>query len=280
MSGFITLHRRLLDWEWYSDINTKTLFIHCLLKANWEDKNWQGIDIKRGSFITSNQSLSAETKLTIQQIRTSIFKLTKTNEINIQTTNKYTLLTIVKYDDYQNLENKSTNNQQTNNKQNNKQITTTNNIINKQLNINNILLSEIKISDDKKGFLVKEEFIESTEQEISYFKTAESFRKLFIKNLKEKNAPTKTQETATFKNYVTPIRLMVEKKEATIEQLRDAYNYLGSKEGEFWKTNILSTEKLRKNISMLLAKKNQIPETYKNKNSDQNDFHQKRKRFV
>ena len=146
--------------------------------------------------------------------------------------------------------------------------------------INKSLLSEIKISDDKKGFLVKEEFIESNEQEISYFKTAESFRKLFIKNLKEKNAPTKTQETATFKNYVTPIRLMVEKNEATIEQLRDAYNYLGSKEGEFWKTNILSTEKLRKNISMLLAKKNQIPETYKNKNSDQNDFHQKRKRFT
>ena len=68
MSGFITLHRRLLDWEWYSDINTKTLFIHCLLKANWEDKNWQGVNVKRGSFITSNQSLSAETKLTIQQI--------------------------------------------------------------------------------------------------------------------------------------------------------------------------------------------------------------------
>jgi hypothetical protein len=148
------------------------------------------------------------------------------------------------------------------------------------IDINKSLLSEIKISDDKKGFLVKEEFIESTEQEISYFKTAESFRKLFIKNLKEKNAPTKTQETATFKNYVTPIRLMVEKKEATIEQLRDAYNYLGSKEGEFWKTNILSTEKLRKNISMLLAKKNQVPETFKNKNSDQTDFHQKRKRFT
>ena len=141
-------------------------------------------------------------------------------------------------------------------------------------------MSEIKISDDKKGFLVKEEFIESTEQEISYFKTAESFRKLFIKNLKEKNAPTKTQETVTFKNYVTPIRLMIEKKEVTIEQLRDAYNYLESKEGEFWKTNILSTEKLRKNISMLLAKKNQTIEIAKGKNLSQSDFHNKRKRFA
>jgi hypothetical protein len=137
MSGFITLHRKLLDWEWYSDINTKTLFIHCLLKANWEDKNWRGIDVKRGSFVTSYDSLSKETKLTIQQIRTSIFKLTKTQEINIQTTNKFTLLTIVKYEDYQSLETKPTNKQQTNNKQTNKQITTTNNINNNNHLTNN-----------------------------------------------------------------------------------------------------------------------------------------------
>ena len=159
-------------------------------------------------------------------------------------------------------------------------VSVSDNVNDKKELLDKSLLSEIKISDDKKGFLVKEEFIESTEQEISYFKTAESFRKLFIKNLKEKNAPTKTQETVTFKNYVTPIRLMIEKKEATIEQLRDAYNYLESKEGEFWKTNILSTEKLRKNISMLLAKKNQTIEIAKGKNSDQLDFHNKRKRFA
>lgn len=137
MSGFITLHRKLLDWEWYSDINTKTLFIHCLLKANWEDKNWRGIDIKRGSFVTSYDTLSKETKLTIQQIRTSIFKLTKTQEINIQTTNKFTLLSVVKYEDYQSLEIKSTHKQQTNNKQTNKQITTTNNINNNNHLTNN-----------------------------------------------------------------------------------------------------------------------------------------------
>ena len=145
MSGFITLHRKLLDWEWYNDINTKTLFIHCLLKANWEDKNWRGLNIKRGSFVTSYDGLSKETNLTIQQIRTAIFKLSKTQEINIQTTNKYTLLSVVKYEDYQSLEIKSTHKQQTNNTQSNKQITTTNNIINKQSNIS----SDLKIDWEK-----------------------------------------------------------------------------------------------------------------------------------
>lgn len=263
MSGFITLHRKLLDWEWYSDINTKTLFIHCLLKANWEDKNWRGIDIKRGSFVTSYDSLSKETKLTIQQIRTSIFKLSKTQEINIQTTNKYTLLSIVKYDDYQNLEIKTTNKQQTNNTQVNNQTTTTNNYNNKQDNnikiLNNSLLSEIKISDDKKFFLIKDLQIEINENILMHYQTALSFQKLFIKNLKEKQSPTSQVEKSTYRNFVEPIRIMFEKQEATKEQIKQAYEYLNSKEGEFWKSNIISTKKLREKLSIMLLKKNTKP---------------------
>jgi hypothetical protein len=129
MSGFITLHRKLLDWEWYNDTNTKSLFLHCLLKANWENKHWQGIEIKKGSFITSLNELSKELKLSNQRIRTSLSKLEKTKEIVVKSTNKYTLLTIVKYRDYQDKENKSTNKQQSNNNQ----ITTTNNITTKPL---------------------------------------------------------------------------------------------------------------------------------------------------
>ena len=262
MSGFITLHRKLLDWEWYSDINTKTLFIHCLLKANWEDKNWRGIDIKRGSFITSNQALSKETNLTIQQIRTSIFKLTKTHELNIQTTNKYTLLTVVKYEDYQTQEKQTTNKQQTSNKQTNKQVTTTNNINNKQLNNNNILnnslLSEIKISDDKKFFKIKDLEIEINEDSLFNYNTAIGFYKLFINNLKEKGSPTNQIEKTKYKNFVEPIRLMIDNDKVTKQQIRDAYSYLNSKEGEFWKSNILSTSKLREKISTLLAKKNTV----------------------
>ena len=101
MIGFLILHRRLLDWEWYKDTNTKSLFIHCLLKCNWEDKNWKGIIIERGSFITSVNTLSFELGLTIQQIRSAIKKLENSKQITIKTTNKNTLLSVVKYDHYQ-----------------------------------------------------------------------------------------------------------------------------------------------------------------------------------
>lgn len=135
--------------------------------------------------------------------------------------------------------------------------------INKQINnkqedkiLNNSLLSEIKISDDKKFFLVKGIQIEIENNFLDYYKTALGFQKLFIKNLKEKNSPFANQLKSTFKNYIYPIKLMIEKDGVTFQQLRDAYNFLNSPEGEFWKSNILSTKKLREQLSVLLAKKN------------------------
>jgi triphosphoribosyl-dephospho-CoA synthetase len=130
-AGWIQLHRKFTEWEWYSDINTKVLFIHCLLKANYLDKKWQGENIKRGSFLTSYQHLSQETGLSIQQVRTSISKLEKTGEVTRKSTSQLTELTICNYGTYQNEKddsNKQVNNPVTNEQQtSNNQITTTNN---------------------------------------------------------------------------------------------------------------------------------------------------------
>ncbi|MCI7241963.1 MAG: DnaD domain protein [Bacilli bacterium] len=131
--SFIKLHRKMLKWEWYNDNNTKILFIHLLLIANWEDKRWEGIIIKRGQVVTGRKKLSKETGLTEQQIRTSLNKLISTNEITIDVTNKYSLITIEKYGNYQqreeriNQQNNHQSNQQVTNNQptNNQQVTTT-----------------------------------------------------------------------------------------------------------------------------------------------------------
>ncbi len=122
--------------------------------------------------------------------------------------------------------------------------------------LNKSLLSEIKISDDKKFLIFNDLSLETNEEQIGYFKSAIAFQKLFIKNLKEKNSPTTQIENAKYKNFVDPIRLMFEKDNITKSQLLEAYNYLNSPEGEFWKSNILSTVKLREKLSVLLAKKN------------------------
>ena len=41
-AGYIKLHRKLLEWEWYSDTNVKIVFLHCLLMANHDDTKWRG----------------------------------------------------------------------------------------------------------------------------------------------------------------------------------------------------------------------------------------------
>ena len=135
--GWVKLYRSLLDWEWYDDINTKVLFIHLLLKANHKERAYKGMLIKRGELVTGRIVLSAELGLTEQQIRTSLTKLKSTNEITIKTTNKNSVVSIVNYDLYQDIENdqpteQPTGNQRITNKQptDNQQVTTNKNVKN------------------------------------------------------------------------------------------------------------------------------------------------------
>ena len=120
---------RMLEWEWYDDLYMFRLFMHLLFKANNRDKEWHGTIIKRGQLVTSLANLSAETGLSYQQVRSCLDKLNKTGEINKQTTNKFTIITVCKYGKYQQSSagEQQTNNKQTTSKQqsNNNQITTT-----------------------------------------------------------------------------------------------------------------------------------------------------------
>lgn len=99
--NYVKLSRGLLEWEWYSDINTSRMFIHMLLKANWKDGNFKGVIVPRGSFISSIGKLIDETGLTEREVRTAITHLKKTGEVTSRTTNRYTVFTVVKYDMYQ-----------------------------------------------------------------------------------------------------------------------------------------------------------------------------------
>lgn len=100
-TGFITIHRKILEWEWYDHIPTKTLFIHCLLRANHKSGKWRGQAFKRGEFITSIKTLSIETGLSEKQVRTSLDNLMSTNEVGKQSTSRNTVISIVNYDLYQ-----------------------------------------------------------------------------------------------------------------------------------------------------------------------------------
>ena len=117
MSGWIKIHRQILDWEWYSDNNTFRLLMHLILKANHKEKRYRGIELKVGSVITSRDILAIEIGLSVQQVRTSLDKLKSTNEITIKTSSQGTIIQVVNYQKYQVVTSETTKEQPKDNQQ-------------------------------------------------------------------------------------------------------------------------------------------------------------------
>ena len=140
MQGWIKLHRKFTEWEWYHNQEMKNLFIHLLLEANHADKKWQGVEVKRGQLVTGLKSLNIATGISIQSLRTCLSKLESTGEITSKSTNRFRIITLCNYSSYQ-IEkddtNSPANNQPTSNQQStNKQLTPNKNV-KKKKNVNN-----------------------------------------------------------------------------------------------------------------------------------------------
>jgi len=103
-NGYIKLFRAIEEWEWIDDHTMLFFWVRILLMANWEDRNWHGETIERGSFVTTLSSLSKELGLSVKQVRTCLARLQKGKEITIEGTSVRTKVTICKYDYYQGCE--------------------------------------------------------------------------------------------------------------------------------------------------------------------------------
>lgn len=127
MQGRVKFHRKITEREWYSDANTFRVFFHLITIANHKDWKRQGIDVKRWQTITGRIELAKKLNLSEMQIRTALDKLERTWEISKKTTNRFTLITVLKYCDYNDYDLED--NQQITNKQptDNQQITTNKN---------------------------------------------------------------------------------------------------------------------------------------------------------
>ncbi len=150
--GYIRLFRQVLEWEWYDNPFVKSIFFHCLFTANISAKKWRDITVKRGQLVTSYEKLAVANGLTIQQTRTALKQLQLTGEIEYQTTNQYTVITVKNFNSYQpnNIQNLKPDNSPTN-KQTGGQVTTTNNIdTNSYINIS---LSSKKITKEEREIL-------------------------------------------------------------------------------------------------------------------------------
>ena len=91
MDGFIKLERSLVDAAFYKDINCKVLFIHLRLMAAYNSYIFGPYELQAGQCVSSIRRLSAETGLSVKEVRNAIDRLIEYGEIEIRERKKASL---------------------------------------------------------------------------------------------------------------------------------------------------------------------------------------------
>ena len=101
--GWIKLYRKFKSWGWYQNSNIKSVFIHCLISANFADGEYEGEKIPRGSFVASYAQIAAELGMAKTTLYRSLQQLSDSGEIKVerQRNGKNTVFTVQNYSDYQ-----------------------------------------------------------------------------------------------------------------------------------------------------------------------------------
>lgn len=120
--GFAWIHRKLLDNPISEKPNYLSVWIYLLLKANFKDKyiiwNNEKTLIKRGSFIGSISKIAQHFNLSTGTVSNILNYLISEKMIEKSSTHRFTLFTILNYDNYQaDIEKKTENKLKTNRKQ-------------------------------------------------------------------------------------------------------------------------------------------------------------------
>lgn len=229
--GYVKIFRRMIDTSFYRNSKMVHFALHCLLRANHKPIkilfNQKEIELQKGEFVSGVHALKKETRLSVQSIRTCVQTLCNIGFLTKRSTNQFTVYRVEKYSFYQFGDGKSTSNLTNHQQTDNKRITTDKNDKNDK---NDNKVKNIVISENAKSIaneLHKHILINDSKHTIksSLFKWQEEADK--IMRIDER----------PFEEIINVIRFA----------LTDS----------FWKSNILSVSKLRKQYSTLLIQMNQ-----------------------
>jgi len=102
---WIKLFQKLLYNPIFKDSELLHLFIFCLLKANYEPKEWtcgnQVVHLKVGQFATGLHTITAETGIKQTTAYRKMKTLQKLGVISVKAENKFSVVTVIKYSSYQ-----------------------------------------------------------------------------------------------------------------------------------------------------------------------------------
>lgn len=103
--GYIRLFRSILDKGYYQDSECVHLWVHLLLKASYQEKeylfNGRVEKLKPGQFITGRKALSKETGINNSKVERILNMLKIEQQIEQQSFNKFRIITILNWGEYQ-----------------------------------------------------------------------------------------------------------------------------------------------------------------------------------
>ena len=104
--GYVSIHRQFMDSRLYKDSQAVHLWLHLILKANHVEVTVNTdigpVTVGRGQMLTGRPTLVSETFIPDNKVRSLLRTFESKGMLNITSMGKkFSLLTIVKYDDFQ-----------------------------------------------------------------------------------------------------------------------------------------------------------------------------------
>lgn len=261
--GFALIHRQFMDSRLYRDSQAVHLWLHLILKANHTDEEVNTdigmMIVRRGQMITGRPTLVSETFIPDNKVKSLLRTFESKGMINIESKGrKFSLISIVKYDDFQS-QNCPTDVQQMSNANTSKnaplsdvcptdvqRLSINNNILN-----TNVFNDRPRISKSSPRKAKPEAAVSSPKGD--KWGTADDLKAAqWIFQLITRISPS--AKTPNWSGWANDVRLMREQDNRTHSDICQMFKF--ANQDSFWKSNILSPAKLREKWTQLEAKRN------------------------
>jgi hypothetical protein len=108
LEGWIKLYRHLIDDGWLQNHDLLAFWIYCLLKASHKEHKqtigFKQVSLKKGQFVFGRQKAAEDLRTTESKIRTAVKVLTMRQSITVDSTNAFSIITVINWDSYQSAE--------------------------------------------------------------------------------------------------------------------------------------------------------------------------------
>lgn len=103
--GFALFHRKIMDCGFYKDSQAVHLWFHLVMKATHKpivsNTEFGDYQLERGQFISGRHKLASETGISPDRIQYLLRKFVSMDMISTVSNRKFTVVSILKYDEYQ-----------------------------------------------------------------------------------------------------------------------------------------------------------------------------------